>query len=90
MLKVEIGDAEGKRKPASCQMMGTTEEIYMETLDAIGMIYLSISEEFSPAEVMNFRKLLTVAVLDPSSPIWNTKPKNGEKLSFRMPEGGGS
>lgn len=90
MLKVEIGGTKGNGKSASCQMMGTTNEIYREVLDAIGMIYLSISEEFDPADVVAFRKLLTVAVLDPSSPIWNTKPKNGERMSFKMPEGGGS
>ena len=85
MLKVEIDRKDG-RKTGSCQLMGSEKEIAEETLDALGTIYAAIRGEFDPALMLAFRQYLTLAVLDPSSPVWTTQPAGGEKVVFRPPE----
>lgn len=88
MLKVEIGLKNG-RKTGSCQLMGSEREIAEEVLDALGTIYMAMQGEFDPKFLMAFRAFLTTAVLDPASPVWNTKTASGEKVVFRPPDGRG-
>ena len=85
MLKVEIDRKDG-RKTGSCQLMWSEKEIAEETLDALGTIYAAIRGEYDPALMLAFRQYLTLAVLDPSSPVWTTQPAGGEKVVFRPPE----
>lgn len=79
-------DPKDGRKTGSCQLMGSEKEIAEETLDALGTIYAAIRGEFDPAFMLAFRQYLTLAVLDPSSPVWTTQPAGGEKVVFRPPE----
>lgn len=85
MLKVEIDRKDG-RTVGACQVIGSEKQIIEETLDALGTIYAAIRGEFGTSYMMTFRAILTAAVLDPSSPIWNTRPAGGQKVVFRVPE----
>lgn len=89
MLKVEIGRSENGRKTGSCQLLGDEKEIAKDVLDALGTVYAAIKGEFGPGYLMAFREYLTLAVLDPSSPVWNTNPTGGQKVVFRSPDGRG-
>lgn len=89
MVKVEIDRNQEGRTVGSCQLFGSERQVIQETVDALGTIYAAIKGEFSPDYIAAFRQYLTLAVLDPSSPVWNTKPTNGEKVVFRKPEGRG-
>lgn len=86
MLKVEIGRSENGRKTGSCQLLGDEKEIAEDVLDALGTVYAAIKGEFGPGYLMAFREYLTLAVLDPSSPVWTTRPAGGQKVVFRAPE----
>lgn len=88
MLKVEIGLKNGK-KTGSCQLMGSEHEIAEEVLDALGTIYSAMQGEFDARYLLAFRAYLTTAVLDPSSPVWTTRPAGGEKVVFRPADGRG-
>ena len=86
MLKVEIDKKDGK-VVGSCDLMGSEGEIAYEVLQALGTIYSAMKGEFGPSFQYVFRQYLVAAVLDPTSPIWTTNPKNGNKVVFRVPEG---
>ena len=66
--------------------IGKEKQIIEETLDALGTIYAAIRGEFSTSYMMTFRAILTAAVLDPSSPVWTTRPAGGQTVVFRAPE----
>lgn len=86
MLRVEI-DKKDWKVVGSCDLMGSEGDIAYEVLQALGTIYAAVKGEFSPAFQYTFRQYLVAAVLDPTSPIWTTNPKGGNKVVFRMPEG---
>jgi len=86
VLKVEIDKRDGKTV-GSCDLMGSENEIAYEVLQALGTVYAAMKGEFGPAFEIAFRRYLVAAVLDPTSPIWTTSPKGGNKVVLRMPEG---
>lgn len=88
MLKVEIDRKDGKAV-GSCDLMGTERDIAYEVLQALGTIYSTMQGEFDARYLLAFRAYLTTAVLDPSSPVWTTRPAGGEKVVSRPPDGRG-
>lgn len=82
MLKVDLNAGAGFVK---IEAHGTGEEILQDCLYIVSTIY----NELGPVDRIGFREVLTTAVKDPDSPVWEIRSSDGEDgikaVTFHFP-----
>ncbi len=83
MLKVDLN---AEARFARIEAHGTGKEILQDCLYIVSTIY----NELGPVVRIGFRELLTAAVTDPDSPVWEIRTPDGEDgikaVTFHFPD----
>lgn len=83
MLKVDLNAG---ARFAKIEAHGTGKEILQDCLYIVSTIY----NELDPVDRIGFRELLTAAVTDPDSPVWEIRTSDGEDgikaVTFHFPD----
>lgn len=73
-------------QPKELTFMGDTTDALALTTYLIGKIYAALGQA-DPDAAEAYRRLMSMAIADKDSPVWNLKPREGETVvAIRQPE----